>query len=133
MFSSLLEEDGLSLNCYLRSATYLFASMLCLRKIQGARERCIMVFRRFEAQQPFYFVIFLSAVICALTGGQKCLEPRESSTWWERIVNQSFDEGDWLESFRMSRSTFLYLCRIEVFGEKGHSYEKSYTFGAESQ
>ena len=25
-------------------------------------------------------------------------------------MNQSFNEGDWLENFRMSRGTFLYLC-----------------------
>ena len=84
---------------------------LCLRKIQGAREHRIMVFRRFQAQQHFYFVIFLSAVICAhLTVDRSVWSHERSSTWWDRIVNQSFDEGDWLENFRMSRDTFLYLC-----------------------
>ena len=32
------------------------------------------------------------------------------SAWWERIVNQCFEGRDWLENFRMSRDTFLYLC-----------------------
>ena len=84
---------------------------LCLRKIQGARERRIMAFRRFQAQQRFYFVIFLSAVICAhLTVDRSVWSHERSSTWWDRIVSQSFNEGDWLENFRMSRGTFLYLC-----------------------
>ena len=34
-----------------------------------------------------------------------------SSTWWDRIVNQCFKGRDWLENFRMSRDTFLYLCK----------------------
>ena len=33
-----------------------------------------------------------------------------SSTWWEQVVNLTFTEQDWLENFRMSCSTFLYLC-----------------------
>ena len=44
-----------------------------------------------------------------------------SSTWWGRIVNQSFHEGDWLEKFRMSRGTFLYICAELKSLEKGDS------------
>ena len=33
-----------------------------------------------------------------------------SNTWWEQVVNSTFTEQDWLENFRMSRTTFLYLC-----------------------
>lgn len=34
---------------------------------------------------------------------------KRSSIGWDRIVNQSFDVGDWFENFRMSIGTFLYL------------------------
>ena len=40
-----------------------------------------------------------------------------SSTWWEQVVNLTFTDQDWLENFRVSHSTFLYLCdelRAEV-------------------
>ena len=33
-----------------------------------------------------------------------------SSYWWERIVNVTFTPNDWIENFRMSNSTFTYLC-----------------------
>ena len=33
-----------------------------------------------------------------------------SNTWWHNIVLSSFTGQDWLNSFRISRQTFLYLC-----------------------
>ena len=33
-----------------------------------------------------------------------------SSVWWEEVVNRSFSDSDWLENFRMSKATFLYVC-----------------------
>ena len=91
-----------------------------LRRIQDARERCITVFRRLQARQRFYFVIFLSAVTCAhLTVERSIWSHERSSTWWDRIGNQSFTERDWLENFRMSRGTFLYLCaELKSYVEK---------------
>ena len=32
-----------------------------------------------------------------------------SSTWWEQVVNSTFTDQDWLENFRLSHSTLLYL------------------------
>ena len=82
-----------------------------LRRIQDARECRITMFRRLQARQRFYFVIFLSVVTCAhLTVERSIWSHERSSTWWDRIGNQSFTERDWLENFRMSRGTFLYLC-----------------------
>ena len=82
----------------------------------------------------FNFVIFFSVAICAhLMVDRSAWSHKRSSIGWDRIVNQSFDVGDWLENFRMSIGTFLYLCGVNVFGEKEHSYEKRYIFGAESR
>ena len=33
-----------------------------------------------------------------------------SNTWWDNIVLNSFTDQDWLNNFRISRQTFLYLC-----------------------
>ena len=32
------------------------------------------------------------------------------STWWDKIVLQTFGPRDWYENFRMQQSTFSYLC-----------------------
>lgn len=33
-----------------------------------------------------------------------------SSDWWDKIVLKHFTDEDWLENFRVSKSTFNYLC-----------------------
>ena len=33
-----------------------------------------------------------------------------SSQWWDYVVCRTFTSADWIENFRMSRETFLYLC-----------------------
>ena len=33
-----------------------------------------------------------------------------SSYWWDHIVSQTFSAGDWLDNFRMSQVTFIYVC-----------------------
>ena len=33
-----------------------------------------------------------------------------SSYWWDNVVNHTFSAHDWLENFRMSQATFLYVC-----------------------
>ena len=43
-----------------------------------------------------------------------------SSHWWEQVVNSSFTRTDWLEKFRVSEETFLYLCN-----ELRNSYHKN--------
>ena len=37
-------------------------------------------------------------------------EKPRSSDWWDRIVMSTFTSADWLTNFRMSKSTFDYLC-----------------------
>ena len=110
-------EDGFSPNCYLRFVVY-FPFSHCSLPCHVSKEDpgCkgalyIMVWRRLQAQQRFYFLIFLSAVTCAhLTVDRSIWSHDRSSTWWDSIVNQSFNERGWLENFRMTRSTFSYLC-----------------------
>ena len=33
-----------------------------------------------------------------------------SNDWWGRIVWQTFSSYNWMENFRMSRETFVYVC-----------------------
>ncbi|XP_065908880.1 uncharacterized protein [Dysidea avara] len=56
--------------------------------------------------------ILLSTAVMELCNRQDrtiWMHPR-SSNWWEDVVLQSFGSRDWLENFRVSRTTFNYLC-----------------------
>ena len=33
-----------------------------------------------------------------------------SSQWWDSIVMETFEQNDWIQNFRISKETFLYLC-----------------------
>ena len=33
-----------------------------------------------------------------------------NNSWWEDVVNATFTFDDWLENFRMSKATLLYVC-----------------------
>ena len=33
-----------------------------------------------------------------------------SAHWWDHIALETFTEGDWLDNFRVSQATFLYIC-----------------------
>lgn len=35
---------------------------------------------------------------------------KRSSDWWEEIVKNHFKDDDWLESFRVRKCTFMWLC-----------------------
>ena len=43
-------------------------------------------------------------------GVQTVWTKERSTHWWEQVVNSSFTPQDWLNNFRMSKDTFLYLC-----------------------
>ena len=67
-------------------------------------------FRKKQAIERFFFVVLLSATC------ENCLTERtvwikeRSNHWWDHILMSTFNSHDWLENFRMSQSTFLYLC-----------------------
>ena len=48
---------------------------------------------------------------------------QRSCRWWEDVVLQSFQDHDWIENFRVSRNTFLYLCnQLKPAIEKQNTY-----------
>lgn len=38
------------------------------------------------------------------------VDKRKSSHWWDHIANNTLSTRDWLENFRMSQATFVYVC-----------------------
>ena len=83
------------------------------QSIESARKRRLAIFRRLQAYQRFFFALVLSifAIQFSFTVQRSLWAHERSGEWWDRIVNRCFDNHDWLENFRMSRDTFLYLCQ----------------------
>ena len=75
--------------------------------------RTLSLLRRRSTRKKVCLVLLLTAVLLHATTTRL---PREvwsyprSSAWWERIVCSTFTQQDWLENFRVSKQTFLYLC-----------------------
>ena len=69
--------------------------------------------REFERRQIIERLMFvmLMSVMCWNPLPQRMIWTKEkSSHWWEQIVKSIFTPNDWLENFRISQSTFAYLC-----------------------
>ena len=58
----------------------------------------------------FVKMISIALVSCNLASERAVWTLQRSSHWWEDVVCGSFSSEQWLENFRMSRSTFQYLC-----------------------
>ena len=80
-----------------------------LQRAKVIAKRLKMARREQEKQTKLMFLLCNS--LLAMTMPMRVTWEYERSTqWWERVVNQTFTASDWLNNFRMSRSTFLYLC-----------------------
>ena len=79
------------------------------RKREAIRRR--KQFARRQTQQRFAFLLIMSVTAVHIHSPIRTVWSKErSSYWWEQIVGRTFTSQDWLENFRMSRATFMYLC-----------------------
>ena len=79
------------------------------RRLARARRRRNFVER--QAWERLFFALVLSLVAFNCCSPTKSLWRKErSSYWWDHVVNNTFSAHDWLENFRMSQATFLYVC-----------------------
>ena len=78
------------------------------KRLQARRRR---QFRQFQARERMLFTLTLSLIMTTATSTPRSIwsKPR-SNSWWEEIVNNGFTANDWLENFRMSHATYLYVC-----------------------
>ena len=65
-----------------------------------------------QAKERLLFTFLMSAsLVCMHWSPARAVWVKErSSFWWEHVVNCTFTSNDWMENFRMSQSTFTYLC-----------------------
>ena len=75
------------------------------------RERRQREFLRKKQRERLMFVTMMAIIVsCNLASERTVWTVTRSSQWWEDVVCGSFSSEQWLENFRMSRSTFQYLC-----------------------
>lgn len=79
------------------------------------KKRACQIHKAFQKQQAkecFLFAFIMSTAIATMhwSADRVVWVKEQSSYWWERIVNVTFTPNDWIENFRMSNSTFTYLC-----------------------
>ena len=79
------------------------------KRLQARRRRA---FARRQSRERLIFAFIMSTALLTIHSPvvrSLWVKPR-SSQWWEQVVNQMFTSYDWLENFRMSQATFLYVC-----------------------
>lgn len=72
-------------------------------------------FRLFAAKQArermLFALILTTAYSYTIIKPGKVLWSKErSGVWWDEMVMNAFSESDWIDNFRVSRTTFIYLC-----------------------
>ena len=77
-----------------------------------ACKRRMKNFAQKRSRERICFVFTMSMLALSLhTTSVRTLWAKErSSYWWDHIVKHTFSCHDWLENFRMSEATFLFLC-----------------------
>ena len=90
----------------------LLAAVMC-RNATGSYQRRLVQLRRRNSRRKVQLMLLLTTVLmCAMNTWmpREVWSYRRSSMWWEEIVCNTFTEQDWIENFRVSRETFLYIC-----------------------
>lgn len=96
------------------SSAVVFYQMAALKKSR-VDKRKIAARKRMQARRKG--IIFLSTysvlILCAnylLPNPRSVWMHKRSSHWWANVVLNNFRPHDWMENFRMSKSTFMYVC-----------------------
>ena len=78
------------------------------KRLRARRRR--EFFRR-QSRERLTFALLLSMAALTIQSPVRSVwvKPR-SNIWWEEVVKSTFTSRDWLENFRMSNATFLYVC-----------------------
>ena len=93
-----------------------------LERVREERRRRRRAFLRRQAMERLMFVALMTLSYCNLSPERTIWTKERSSHWWEHVVKSTFTQQDWLQNFRMSQCTFMYLCH-----ELRSSIEKSDT------
>uniref|UniRef100_A0A1X7UDE9 Uncharacterized protein n=1 Tax=Amphimedon queenslandica TaxID=400682 RepID=A0A1X7UDE9_AMPQE len=86
-----------------------------LQKVKTPKKQIIRrldILRRQATKRMIYVAMVMHSLLAPLPRRPKaCWTVMRSSHWWECIVLQSFTDEDWVENFRISKPTFMFLCQ----------------------
>lgn len=96
-------------------AVLLKRHILSKKRAALAERRRMKRFRLFAAKQArermLFALILTTAYSYTIIKPGKVLWSKErSGVWWDEMVMNAFSESDWIDNFRVSRTTFIYLC-----------------------
>ena len=83
------------------------------QRVVGSIERRLSLLKRRSSRKKVQLVLLLATLLLHLVNARM---PRQvwsysrSTTWWEQVACNTFTQRDWMENFRVSRETFLYIC-----------------------
>ena len=67
--------------------------------------------RRQAQERAVFFLLIATVTLTSRVSPSRMLWMKErNNDWWEQVVQSTFTEQDWLDNFRMSQSTFNYVC-----------------------
>ena len=90
-----------------------FAQQIVLKNCSSSITRRTDRLRRRRPQRTALLVILLGGILTQLVHTRlprRVWSYERSAHWWDHIVLETFNDTDWLENFRLSRATFLYIC-----------------------
>lgn len=105
-----MDVDAACVCMFLRASS---ARIRCInalaRKRRRARAQKRLMFAQKQAQRLFF--VLMSLVAFNVSSPARSIWAKErSSYWWNHIVSETFSDSDWLDNFRMSQATFIYIC-----------------------
>ena len=81
------------------------------RRLQNGRRERLRNFQLKQRKEMGYFLVYQIITLVAMEAiVRSTWSKQRSSTWWDKIVNETFEDKDWVENFRMRKETFNYLC-----------------------
>ena len=78
-----------------------------------AKRRRLKEFEKMQSEERVLFLLLFMNISLLVTPVYRDIWVKtRSCEWWDRIVMANFNDRDWIENFRMQKSTFFYICNL---------------------
>ena len=105
-----MRKDGCLCVCGVEGASGQMATYKALlrkKRLASAKKR------RDFAQERLFFALTMTMFAFNFCSPTRSLWTKERSSYWgDHIASQIFSSRNWLDNFRMSQATFIYVCDV---------------------